>query len=378
MTAQPPSSSGGDSLPPRHRPALSTFSRDTTERDLWDFDDESESPKAPEKPPTEVGPRFFGKGFPVLNVPATDDPQKDGETKVSKLPVGRSDQILINVTQKPATSRTAAGQAPFLDRDEMDITEDWEQFPDIPPLEEAPVAGEPLSVAAAPVAPPAPAMAPPPEVLPPPPAPPAAKDVAQDEGQSEFEPVMRTQAAPVVPRPRIGLSVMEWVGLTALLLLLIAGGTAVFLISMRHLPAEVARARANDFPIKGTYLTIDSATSYWREPITAGPSRDTFRRGTKLLPVLEITVRGGPATVRVYFRNEDHGTVGDSVTRSVRAGEHVRFPATAGFDDSGMLAAYRTGENKPWTIEVSEAPADNPEGAAFKKLFEMNIATDYR
>ena len=375
MTVQPPPSSGGDSLPSRHRPALSTLTRDTTERDLWDFDDELETPAPALKPSTEVTPRFLSKGPPVLSEPAADDPEADENAKVPKLPVGKTDQVLINVTKKPAPVRTAADQGSITDRDDIDSTEDWEQFPDIPPLEDLPVAAEPRPVSVVPVPPPAPVAAPPPEIPAPPPVAPAA---TQDDDQSEFEPVTRTTGAPDSLRPRIGLSAMEWIGLSVMVLLLVAASAVVFVISRKHLPAEAARARAHDFPIQGTYLTIGSATSYWREPITEGPSPDTFRRGTKLLPVLDLTVRGGPATIRVYFRNEDHVTVGDSVTRSVRAGEHIQFPATAGFDDSGMLAAYRTGENKPWTIEVFEAPADNPEGTAFKKLFEMNIATDYR
>ena len=38
-----------------------------------------------------------------------------------------------------------------------------------------------------------------------------------------------------------------------------------------------------------------------------------FRRGTQLLPVLELTVSGGPAAVRVLFRNDDRD--GRSATR---------------------------------------------------------------
>ena len=70
--------------------------------------------------------------------------------------------------------------------------------------------------------------------------------------------------------------------------------------ALKRLPTEAKRVKANDFPIQGEHLTIDSATSYWRAPITEGTARDTVRRGTQLLPVLEVTAHGGPAAIRVY------------------------------------------------------------------------------
>ena len=109
-----------------------------------------------------------------------------------------------------------------------------------------------------------------------------------------------------------------------------------------------------------------------------GPDQDTFRRGTELLPVLEISLAGGPAGIRVLFRNDERAVVGDAVTRTVRGSGTLKIPATAGFDDIGMHAAYRTGESKPWTIEVFEAASENAPSREFTKLFEMNISTDRR
>ena len=54
------------------------------------------------------------------------------------------------------------------------------------------------------------------------------------------------------------------------------------------------------------------------------------------------------------------------------------IPATAGFDDIGMHAAYRTGGTKPWTVEIYEAPSENASGKEFTKLFETHISTDRR
>jgi hypothetical protein len=62
----------------------------------------------------------------------------------------------------------------------------------------------------------------------------------------------------------------------------------------------------------------------------------------------------------------------------VRDSVRLNVPATAGFDDVGMHAAYRTGESKPWTVGVYEAPTEDAPGRDFKKVFEMDISTDLR
>ncbi len=199
-----------------------------------------------------------------------------------------------------------------------------------------------------------------------------------DAGDDEFSPVSREAAVPVSLRPSLKLSKVERIGLIALLALLLGGGATVFLMSLYRLPVEVVKAESKDFPIKGDYVTITSATSYWRPPIREGPDADTFRRGTELLPVLELAVSGGPAAIRILFRSEDQTVVGDGVTRMVRGTDRLKIPATAGFDDLGMHAAYRTGESKPWTVEVYEARSENSSGKDLKKLFEMNVSTDRR
>jgi hypothetical protein len=393
MTPQPPSSPEGSSLNPRHRPSLSTFAHDTAEFDLWDFEDETELTEPPPtvlpvNPPVEspLGPpsRFPGTDIPAPRERPGDNPRSSGDSPVFKLPTGGSEQIRINVNKNPAKSRpvTPPPEHPA-SADDIDDIEDWDQLPENPLPDVPPAVVMPPPVA--PVSPTVPAAdAPVPET--PPPAeitdtprqqltdPP--KDETKDETKDEFSPVPRSNVAPVSLRPHLGLSAVERIGLALLVLLLLAGGAVILVFSNKHLPREAQRAKANDFPIKGQHLTVDSAVSYWREPITTGNDRDSVRRGTQLLPVLEITAHGGPAAVRVYFRNEDHAVIGDAVTKTVRDGTPMPIPATAGFDDLGMHAAYRTGESKPWIIEVFEAPSENAPGNSFRKLFEMNISTD--
>ena len=67
--------------------------------------------------------------------------------------------------------------------------------------------------------------------------------------------------------------------------------------------------------------------------------------------------------------------MGDAVTRTIKPGAPLQIAATAGFEDLGMHAAYRTGQSKPWTIQVLEGPSETAANAEFKKLFEINIST---
>ena len=175
-------------------------------------------------------------------------------------------------------------------------------------------------------------------------------------------------------RPKLGLSKFEWFGLVVLAVLLLGGGVVVYLNTISRLPTGSERVKTKDFPIQGKHLAVLSVDSYWRAP----QEGDAVRRGTVLIPVVAITSSGGPAAIRVFFHNSDGEVVGDAVTRQVQPGKSLQIAATGGFEDLGMHAAYRTGENKPWFIEVHEGPSENSPGAEFKKLLEMDISPDRR
>ena len=212
--------------------------------------------------------------------------------------------------------------------------------------------------------------------MPTPPAPVEARafTVRQADPLDEFSPPRRDNASPVSLRPRLNLTHLERVGLIALAVLLLLGGAMVFLNTINRLPTSSGRAKANDFPIRGSHLTIISATSFWRVPKAA----DTVRRGTQLIPVVDLTTSGGPGAIRAFFRNSDGEVIGDAVTRYVKSDGTLQIAATAGFDDVGMHAAYRTGDNKPWTIEVLEAATESAPGPEFEKLFEIGVSADRR
>ncbi len=153
-------------------------------------------------------------------------------------------------------------------------------------------------------------------------------------------------------------------------------------LTLRHfsdrVPTQALIDPPLELPIQGELLTATDVSTFWREPILTGENRDTVRRGTQLIPVLEIALEGKPAAVRVFFRNEEGLVVGDGITRSVSGEGRLTIPATAGFDDVGMHAAYRTDETMPWIVQVFEAPRPNAASDEFRKLLETKVSTDIR
>jgi hypothetical protein len=338
--------------------------------DLWVFDDlgtlDDDSLEAPPKSLASVipVPRDLGKKSGVTPPPSSSSPLKQLDSQdYLKINVGKS-RPKIQPVGPAITPPKADGDFEELDHwVEPRAARISEDAPP-PPAPRLPLEEPSLSSASENVTPPP---------TPTPPRPPVA---ASD--QDELFPSHRDNVAPVSFRFRLKLSIFEKVGLVALLLLLAVGGWMIFLNTVERLPTGAERVKGDDFPIKGALVSILSAETYWRAPVTAGKNADVFRRGTQLLPVLELTTSGGPAAVRVLFRNQDGELVGDAVTRLIRPGASLQIAATAGFDDVGMHAAYRTGQAKLWTVEVDEAPSESSKTAEFKKLFEMDISPDRR
>ena len=170
---------------------------------------------------------------------------------------------------------------------------------------------------------------------------------------------------------RVNFSFFEYCGLALLLGLLTAGGVAIYYYTLHRLPIKSPYAVANKFPVQGEHLAIVSASSFWRAP---GPG-DTARRGTQLLPVLAFKSTGGPASIRVLFRDGNGILIGDAVTQPMKDGAEVEISATAGFEDRGMHAGYRTGQEPPWTIEICEAAPGKFTGADFKTVLTLPVST---
>ena len=375
MIPKTPSSSDGSFLPPRLRASKSNFIKDSTEQDLWAFDE----PSQPEKES-------------AVEVPTSDSlsgmPAPRGSGKVTKLPVGdfaifeessqaaeqeTAERVQMNVSKKRPKSLPTFQSAFQPASQQMRHSEVGSEFDDLDDweaprseLEVLKAAPEAESVSVSELAQAKPVIE---KIMP---------ETPRISSIDEFSPQVRKDAVPVSLYPHLKLSKIERIGLAALLAVILVGAGVVYFKTIHHLPFKSERVQENDFPVKGEHLMISSAASYWRAPIADGVHAETFRRGTQLVPVVELTMKGGPAAVRVIFRNSNGEVIGDAVTRTIQAGNLLTVAGTAGFEDLGMHAAYRTEQSKPWTVQIYEAPSENSPGPAFKKLFEMNISTDHR
>ena len=361
MTPTPPSPSDGSIIPPRHRPNLAEFTKNSVESDLWDLEEEDAGngpqAEAPEETKANYVPAPRGKAeYKVRTSDDDAEPTEPAESVLPVLPMSSLIKISVNRTQTASQDPERLLPRPNLDL-EIDDLVDWVDAPAAP----APAVVRPL-----PAAPAAPA-----EVV--------VEEAAAPAVQEEAPPVAAPEvAAPISLRPQLNLSPVERIGLIALLVLLLIGGVVLVFSSLGRLPTEAKRVEADSFPFKGQLVTILSADSFWREPSSDGPNAEIVRRGTALVPVLSLKISGGPAAVRIIFRDSDGKVVGDVVTRPVKAGSVLDIAATAGFDEVGMHAAYRTGQSKPWTVQLYEAASVSSPSQDFKKLFEMKISTARR
>ena len=103
-----------------------------------------------------------------------------------------------------------------------------------------------------------------------------------------------------------------------------------------------------------------------------------MRRGTAFIPVLRLSLHSEPCAIRIFFRDQDGVVVGDAINRLVSGDQDIEIPATAGFDDIGMHAAYRTGEQLPWTVHILEGPSRSADRKDFRKILETQVSTDVR
>ncbi len=158
--------------------------------------------------------------------------------------------------------------------------------------------------------------------------------------------------------------------------LAVAAVLAIFYFN--RVPTRSLIAEKTEFPAIGKLVEIRSAKTYWRKPITTGDNADTVRRGTALIPVVHLKLSSKPCAIRVFFRDTDGIVIGDAITHAVSGEQDLVISATAGFDDIGMHAAYRTGEQEPWSIEVYEGPNRSADRKNFRIIVSLPISTDIR
>jgi hypothetical protein len=345
MTSDPNDPDAGPIPTPPPRPDVP---KKSSEGELWDLDDASASatPLVPvnrAKPDLSSPPVQLGKAI-------EQQPRQVGHTRID--PSGKRKAPFQSDPHRSST---------LGDMGDLDPT-GWEDASAAETREPAPT--PPVSHPT----PPAPADIPAPIEPAEPPAP--APSQAIEDAETVSEPV---KAPAKRASPRAKLTAVEKGGLVFLVALLLLAAVAFVIASWKRLPANPTLAEATDFPVKGKIVTVNQVATFWRVPT----EQDHVRRETKMIPVITLEVEGGPAGLRVFFRNAQNEVVGDSVTRTAQSGT-LEFAATSGFEADGMHAAYRTGEGKPWKVEVFEAPSADSPRQEFHKLFETPISPDRR
>lgn len=350
----------------RLAPRISRLKKDNSELDLWDFD-EGAKPDVPTEP--EATPAPDSSQLPKGKSKAP----KEVERAPRPLPPSRLDDSTLS-RQSAQISRLVNASDPLRkskaadDIGELDDSDSNWSDPDLSVQE-----------AAAPIARSVVEAEPEPDII-------AVETVPTPEAPTNEEPAgaidefAPSNEIPIDTRPireRLGLSKIEKIGLGVLTAALTA--TAVFFLTgtLGRVPTISDRAERPSYPVKGSHVRITDANSYWREPVRTGPGAETVRRGTLLIPVVTLELEGGPCAIRAFFRDDKGDYVGDGVTRAASSGK-IEIAATAGLDDLGAHAAYRTGETKAWKIEIFEAPGVDSSRQEFKKLLDLTISTDRR
>lgn len=364
MTSQPEPSQpeGVTPLPPRHRPNLDELGKTTTESELWSLDDDLEV----DGPAADEPVRTQGAAIPEWRV-------RKPAVKSGEVPPEQREQVSMDVGKvRPVPAGEKKSPAISSSYGEYDDIESWDDASGAPGMDAMPPAADVASVPQQPAAPQ--------------PSSPAderllmaeqSATAAEPGSISAGPPRAGGAATPHTPRPRRAMSGFERIGMIVLGVLLLAGAVCFYEFFIKRLPSETLRAETADFPIEGERMSVLAADTYWRVPVTEGADADTVRRGTQLMPEIRMTVKGQGA-LRVLFRDDERQFVGDAVTREVDGQGSLRIAATAGFEDVGMHAAYRTGGTEPWTVSVYEGESVSSPGSGFKLLFEMNISTDRR
>lgn len=167
-------------------------------------------------------------------------------------------------------------------------------------------------------------------------------------------------------------------------LLLVA---AVWMLRMLADNVPVSTATAVRFPVAGSLTTLTNVESFWRRPVTTGPSPDRFRLGARLLPVARITLDPSSASgaLRIFFRNPAGESVGDPTTLAFANGRFsatgtpvADITATDGFHEDGMHAAYLAGQSAPWMLDLREAASTNAPADEFTPLLQLPISPERR
>lgn len=375
MAADPPpdpsSGSEASGLAGRQRPTLSNLSKETTEEDLWNLDEEH-------APATRhPGPREMRERRPEAesDEPGDEEPDEPDQTdqpaeKPHKLRETRRDGP--PPASRPAT--VAATDADFADLEEVPIREP-STAPE-PPREEAEVdSGESAGSK------PEPATGRREE-----PADPVAHEEHEARGKDDatsptVTPEPTIEGTPTrAPGPRI--SGAERIALIATAVVLM--GIAIWAVANFFRNTHTTRygADAPDFPVAARFSTVRAAETYWRGVRRDGEQADVARTEVEILPAVEVALsQSGTGALRVIFRDASGDFVGDAITRSFANGRfddsgasEVEFAATDGFEDESGFNAYRIDPDQRWHIEILEGPSAAARGSEFQSIMTLPVS----
>mgnify|MGYP000740101185 CR=1 FL=1 len=167
----------------------------------------------------------------------------------------------------------------------------------------------------------------------------------------------------------------------------VALGLAVWLVIGMFSGVPTTRIGDNqpELPAAGSFTTVATLETFWREPIREGENRDIARREVAMIPVVSLTLddsRSG--ALRVIFYDSQGDSVGDAVSQPFTGGQFdgtgsptIEIAATDGFTDPGDFDAYRVGGER-WTVEIREGPSTNAPGREFKELLSAPISSTRR
>jgi hypothetical protein len=325
MPADPPSNTGS---PDRSRPTASDLSKETTEGDLWNIDDEPAGrPSTKPSPPPTSGVRAQAPDSPGRkSVQTSATPARKTGLETDQRHSANSQDAIGELEDSPA----GAGEEAVLI-----VPED--KVPAPVPREEAPA--------------------------------PAAES-----GARQNRPRPAQAAAPAsspstlrFPKP-VG---RELIALGAFAFIIALASIWVITRFFTQVTFQDSYLAAPDYPVRGEHAVISSAETFWREPIREGPNRDSAKRDVMMIPVVEIALdsQSSSGALRITFRNQQGETVGDPMIRSFTSGTgKLAVAGTNGFVSEGDFNTYRTSDERPWTVEVREGPSADGGSASFKPL----------
>lgn len=296
--------------------------KDSTEDDLWDLEDDSPSKEKP----------------PAAEPSAIPSRRKSESSVESRTPVERH-------TEGPVPSKKAADPPKEETSEKTGVTEEEPKDPEKTSEPEKPKQ----------------------EV-----SPPDSDDTEADTEKPASKSAVATSGflASLTKTEKIGIS-----ALAAILALTAIYGIVHF---NSRIPVKPLVPAELELPVKGKRMTVTSVETYWRAPVSGGDNPDIVQRGVKLIPAIKINLKESSGAIRVLFRNEEGSVVGDNISRTIDSGGTIEVAGTAGFEDAGMHAAYRTGNSDRWTVHVLEGSDVNAPIEKFDSLLKTKISANVR